>query len=51
VGSWLFHGGGWQEVAILVFLLLTSPAGSHALARALTRRVHRLPEWPYSGDS
>ncbi len=51
VGSWLFHGGGWQEVAILVFLLLTSPVGSHALARAFTRRVHRLPVWPYSGDS
>ncbi len=51
LGSLLHHGGGWQEVAVLLFLLLTTPAGSHALARALTRRSHRLPQWPYSGDS
>ncbi|MER3456934.1 MAG: sodium:proton antiporter [candidate division GAL15 bacterium] len=51
VGSFLYHGGGWQEVAILVFLLLTAPAGSHMLARALVRRGHRVPEGPYSEDS
>lgn len=51
LGSWLHHGGGWQEVAILVLLLLTNPAGSHALARAFTRRSRNLPEWPYSEES
>ncbi len=51
VGSWLHHGGGWQEVAILAFLLLTTPAGSHALARALARRSGSVQGWPFSGDS
>ncbi len=51
LGSFLHHGGGWQEVAILAFLMLTTPAGSHALGRALTRRSHRVPEWPSSEDS
>lgn len=49
-GSFVHHGGGWQEVAILVFLLLTTPAGSHMLARAFVRRLHRLPAWPHSED-
>ncbi|MDR7386891.1 MAG: monovalent cation/H(+) antiporter subunit G [Armatimonadota bacterium] len=51
VGSFLHHGGGWQEVAILAFLLLTTPAGSHALARALARRFHDQSGWPSSEDS
>ncbi len=51
LGSFLHHGGGWQELAILAFLLLTTPAGSHALGRAVARRFHNLPGWPSSGDS
>jgi len=51
LGSFLHHGGGWQELAILAFLLLTTPAGSHALARAIARRFPALPGWPSSGDS
>ncbi len=51
VGSFLYHGGGWQEPVVALFLVLSTPAGSHALARALTRRVHQIREWPYSGDS
>lgn len=51
LGSFLHHGGGWQELAILAFLLLTTPTGSHALARAIARRFHDLPGWPSSGDS
>ncbi|MCS7235884.1 MAG: monovalent cation/H(+) antiporter subunit G [Armatimonadota bacterium] len=51
VGSLLHHGLGWQELAILAFLTLTTPAGSHALARALMRRSHQVPEWPSSEDS
>lgn len=50
LGSWVHHGGGWQEVAILLLLLLTNPAGSHALARALVRRMYRVPGWPPSED-
>lgn len=51
LGSLLHHGGGWQEVVVLALLLLTAPAGAHALARALVRRSHRPPQWPYSGES
>lgn len=46
VGSFLYHGGGWQEPLIALFLVLSTPAGSHALARALAERSGRLPERP-----
>lgn len=51
LGSWLYHGGGWQEIAILLLLLLSNPSGSHTLGRAFTRRFYDLPEWPHSDES
>ena len=42
VGSFLYHGGGWQEPVVALFLVLSTPAGSHALARALAKRSGRL---------
>ena len=50
VGSFLYHGGGWQELVVALFLVLSTPAGSHALARALAKRSGKLPEWSSSED-
>ncbi len=51
VGSLLHHGVGWEEAGIAGFLVLSLPAGSHALARALARRSGSVPGWPSSEDS
>lgn|GEM_PF-2998726 len=54
VGSLIFFGGGFQELLVVGFLLLTVPVGTHVLAKAiyeqhLPRRSG--PKWPDSEGS
>ncbi|MDR5708852.1 MAG: monovalent cation/H(+) antiporter subunit G [Armatimonadota bacterium] len=54
VGSFVFFGGGFQELLVAGFLLLTVPVGTHVLAKAIYELHHHGradPKWPGSEGS